>query len=593
MILKQRYQIMTKLGQGGFAAVYKAQDLQLQPSLRAIKEMDDTLLNPQEKNQAIAAFQQEANILARLMHPNLPRIYDYFAEQQHWYLVMDYIDGETLETLLAKAPQGILPVEKVIHYGLQICTVLKYLHNQMPPIIFRDLKPSNIMINPEDHLYLIDFGIARFFKPGQFKDTIALGSPGYAAPEQYGKEQTTTLTDIYGFGATLHHMLSGRDPINQPFIFPPLPFDLLRPQTQALNNLVARMVAIKKEERPASILEIQTILYATQQQINQAYTTFPPRPPHIFATQTSPLRQAQTIPAPLPQLDNTARPFSNRGPQGSQMWAFPTSDEIVSSPAVVDGIVYFGSHDRNLYALDAFSGRKIWSFLTGHRVKSSPTVVNGIVYFGSSDYRFYALDASSGRLKWSFPVNGEVRSSPAVVNGIVYFGSYDRKLYALDASSGVLKWTFPTGGDVFSSPTVVDGIIYLGSHDYRTYALDASSGRKTWSLSTGGKIHSSPTVANGVLYVGSDDYNLHAINTASGQQKWSFPSGGWVHSSPTVVNGIVYFGSDDQKLYALEVSSGRKLWLFQTNGRVHSSPTVVNDVVYVGSRDGKLYAINA
>src|SRR5579859_5991400 len=216
-LLKQRYQILAKLGQGGFAAVYKAKDLQFSSAFRAIKEMDEAQLSPQEKQEAIAAFQQEADMLARLMHPNLPRIYDYFEERQRWYLVMDYIDGETLEQVLARAPEGNLSVEKAIQYALQLCTVLHYLHTQVPPIIFRDLKPTNILVTPADHLYLIDFGIARFFKPGKMKDTIALGSPGYAAPEQYGKAQTTALADIYSFGATLHHLLSGRDPSDDPF----------------------------------------------------------------------------------------------------------------------------------------------------------------------------------------------------------------------------------------------------------------------------------------------------------------------------------------------------------------------------------------
>src|SRR5437762_7501486 len=127
-LLQQRYRVIQKVGQGGFATVYKAEDLQFSSALRAIKEMDDHLLSTQERQEAITAFQQEAHILARLMHPNLPRIYDYFEEQQHCYLVMDYIEGETLEAILARSPQGKLPVAKVIQYALQLCTVLNYLH---------------------------------------------------------------------------------------------------------------------------------------------------------------------------------------------------------------------------------------------------------------------------------------------------------------------------------------------------------------------------------------------------------------------------------------------------------------------------------
>ena len=633
-LLKQRYQIMDKLGQGGFAAVYKAQDLQFLRAFRAIKEMHDAHLNPQEKQEAVTAFQQEAQILARLIHPNLPRIYDYFEERQRWYLIMDYLDGETLDKVLARTPKGKLSVEKVISYALQLCKVLNYLHTQVPPIIFRDLKPSNILITHDDHLYLIDFGIARIFKPGKAQDTMALGSPGYAAPEQYGKEQTTTLADIYSFGATLHHLLSGLDPRNQPFIFPPLQLEPPHPLTQALADLVARMVAIKKDERPANVLEIQQALFAIalQQAIGiergQAHAQE---------------EQAQTVVSPSLQIDNTppAKLLGKTRPHGSQKWFFPSGDEVVSSPTVVDGVVYFGSHDYKLYAVDASYGQKIWSFATGSRVKSSPTVVNGIVYFGSNDHNLYAVYASSSKKKWSFPTNGEIRSSPTVVNGIVYFGSNDHNLYAVHASSGQRKWSFPTGGWVRSSPTVVNGTVYFGSYDRKLYALDAASGQKKWSFPTGGWVYSSPAVTNdrvyfgsddrtlyaldtssgqqkwsfsgpvkwsfltdngvrsspivvdGIVYFGSDDHCLHALDAVSGQEKWSFLTGGWVHSSPTVVNDTVYFGSDDYNLYALDAVSGQQKWSFLTGYRVKSSPTVVNGIVYIGSGDGNLYAIFA
>lgn len=259
-ILKQRYQIVRKIGQGGFGAVYQANDLHLRSASRAVKEMSEALLVPQERQEALAAFQQEAALLAGLMHPNLPRIYDHFEEQQRWYLVMDYIEGETLDLVLARSPQEKMPLEQVVAYALQLCTVLNYLHNHNPPIIFRDLKPSNVMVTPDEQLYLIDFGIARLFKTGQAKDTIALGSPGYAAPEQYGKAQTTVQADIYSLGATMHHLLSGCDPSDNPFTFPLLRLKPDGPQARTLAELVERMVAIDKGKRPASIQEVKQAL---------------------------------------------------------------------------------------------------------------------------------------------------------------------------------------------------------------------------------------------------------------------------------------------------------------------------------------------
>src|SRR5436309_916295 len=224
-ILNKRYRIIQQIGKGGFGAVYKAADTQFADRPLAIKEMSQSNLNPKELHEATEAFKREAHLLASLTHPNLPRIYEQFSDTDRLYLVMDYIEGETLEAYLDKVG-GKLPLLStgtslagVLTIGIQLCSVLSYLHTRQPPIIFRHLKPANIMLTAGGHIFLIDFGIARHFKPGQAKDTTALGSTGYAAPEQYGKAQTTPRADIYALGATFHQLLSGNDPPDTPFQF--------------------------------------------------------------------------------------------------------------------------------------------------------------------------------------------------------------------------------------------------------------------------------------------------------------------------------------------------------------------------------------
>src|SRR5258708_5979467 len=238
-LLKQRYRVISQVGKGGFGAVYKAEDIELGNRIVAVKEMSQRGLSPQELIEATEAFKREALLLANLMHPNLPRIYEHFSEAGRWYLVMDFIEGETLEAYLGRKG-GRLPVEEVLDIGMHLCTVLDYLHTRQPPIIFRDLKPANVMRTPNGHLYLIDFGIARHFKPGQIADTIALGSPGYAAREQYSKvqSQTTPRSDIYSLGATLHQLLTGDDPSLMPFQFAPLHS---QPLPAALEKLLMQM----------------------------------------------------------------------------------------------------------------------------------------------------------------------------------------------------------------------------------------------------------------------------------------------------------------------------------------------------------------
>jgi serine/threonine protein kinase len=265
--LQQRYIIAGQAGRGGMGAVYVATDTRVAHRRVAIKEMSQANLSEEDLPEATARFQQEAMMLGSLSHPNLPRIYDAFSENGRSYLVMDYIEGKTLFQILKEAHGQPLPVGQVLLYARQLCDVLSYLHQHNPPIIFRDIKPTNIMITENGHVYLIDFGIARFFKEGQQQDTILLGSPGYAPPEQHGTAQTSPRSDIYGLGATLHYCLTGRDPYyaTDRFSFPSV--RSYNPQIpQELDQLLQRMLAQDERARPASALEVQQILLGISQQ---------------------------------------------------------------------------------------------------------------------------------------------------------------------------------------------------------------------------------------------------------------------------------------------------------------------------------------
>jgi WD40 repeat protein len=256
-VIGGRYRLVRQLGVGGFGAVYQAEDTMLGHRLVALKEMSPRGLSPQEAREATDAFQREALLLAGLAHPSLPRIYERFEEAGRWYLVMDFIEGETLDVYLDRQG-GSVPVKEALQLALQLCDVLGYLHSRQPPIIFRDLKPSNIIRSPEGQVTLVDFGIARFFKPGQSKDTIAFGSPGYAAPEQYGKAQTTPRSDVFSLGAVLHQLLTGSDPSEKPFRFAPLTM----PRPAGLSALIERMVDMDESRRPSSMETIRRELTA-------------------------------------------------------------------------------------------------------------------------------------------------------------------------------------------------------------------------------------------------------------------------------------------------------------------------------------------
>jgi len=259
-LFAQRYRILDKAGEGGFGVTFKAEDLDHHRWLVAIKQITLSLLTPQQMIEATDSFNREVGYLSRLKHDNIPRIYDYFTDPGHWYVVMDYIAGETLEDMLKKARRGRLSTQKVFDIGIALCDVLGYLHAQRPPIIFRDVKPANIMLTKTGRIYLIDFGIARHYAPGQTRDTAPLGSPAYAAPEQYGKAQTTTQTDIYGLGATLQTLLTGRDPLEIAISGEKQGRKIKRRVPRKLRPLLGQMLERDASKRPQSMDEVKQSL---------------------------------------------------------------------------------------------------------------------------------------------------------------------------------------------------------------------------------------------------------------------------------------------------------------------------------------------
>ena len=249
-LLNQRFNIVEIVGQGGMGTVYKAEHIRLHV-VYAVKEIRGTGIEGTEKQQDLAACEHEAQFLVKLDHPHLPKVTDAFIENDNFYLVMQFIEGVTLDTRLSEAHGAPLDVLQSVEWGLQIADVLAYLHTQDPPIIFRDLKPSNVMIQPDGSIKLIDFGIARNFQPGASKDTSLLGSVGYSPPEQFGKGQTDQRSDVYAFGATLHHLVTGRDPALQPFKFAPA-HTLNRLVPESLSHLLDMCLAIEPNLRPQS-----------------------------------------------------------------------------------------------------------------------------------------------------------------------------------------------------------------------------------------------------------------------------------------------------------------------------------------------------
>lgn len=257
-ILAGRYQVEKVLGQGGMGAVYLASDNRIPEKQWAVKELWD-YGDPETRRLVQNQFKKEASILATLDHQNLPRITDFFVESDKEYLVMDLVEGKSLEEVI-KEKSGPLDVDMVMNILDQLISALEYLHKQEPPVIFRDLKPANIMIAPENRVKLIDFGIARIFSVGKPKDTVILGTPGYAAPEQYGTSQSDVRSDIFGLGATAYYALTGKDPADNPFHFDS-PSHLNDKVTPRLNNAILQCVQMDPGKRFSSMEELHKYLF--------------------------------------------------------------------------------------------------------------------------------------------------------------------------------------------------------------------------------------------------------------------------------------------------------------------------------------------
>jgi serine/threonine protein kinase len=290
-ILQQRYKIVKILGHGGMGAVYLAEDQRL-PTKWAIKEMKKAGLSEEEREEAVEFFHSEARLLSELRHRNLPRIVDFFEQDGQLYLVMDYVEGETLEARVLSG--GPLPVNFSLELCLQVSDVLDYLHTRPSPVVFRDFKPANVMLTPQDEVKLIDFGIARVFKKDANADTKALGTPGYAAPEQYGRGQSTPRTDLFAFGATMHHALTGRDPTDEPFAFPPIT-DFRQDLPVEFVSMLDSCLSLKPTDRPDSAFAVKRVLEELLGRTGSSALASRPTTTRLQARETEDAKQAEPI----------------------------------------------------------------------------------------------------------------------------------------------------------------------------------------------------------------------------------------------------------------------------------------------------------
>lgn len=255
-VIAERYGLEGVLGEGGMGVVYLVGDRSLPGCRWALKEL---LPDPNDDaTEQEAQFRREAEILCGLSHRTLPTVSAWFIDGGRHYLVMEYIQGETLFDVLERTSDAFIAEETLRDWGLQLCDTLHYLHSQSPPVIYRDLKPKNI-IHTKDGLKLIDFGIARTYEAEKATDTIVIGTPGFASPEQYGRRQTGPRSDIYSLGATLHTLATRLDPADSPFCFA-VPSSVNPSLSYAFDVAVLKALSLKPEDRFQTALAFREAL---------------------------------------------------------------------------------------------------------------------------------------------------------------------------------------------------------------------------------------------------------------------------------------------------------------------------------------------
>lgn len=266
-ILNGRYEIVRKIGGGGMGAVYLASDNNLGGVLRAVKEMVQSHIEEEQQDKAINDFKRESMILSTLDHPSIPTIYDYFydADEGRFYLVMKYISGGDLASRLRSAPEGKIDEKSITQWAIQITDVLDYLHTQPSTIVYRDLKPSNIMIDGNSgRIMLIDFGIARSITQKEEKGVTAVGTMGYAPPELFSGN-VEPRSDIYSLGSTIFHLLTGADPQSNPLLIfdfqkNPRPRQINSQLSDQIEQIIMRSVEYNSDARFASASELKFVL---------------------------------------------------------------------------------------------------------------------------------------------------------------------------------------------------------------------------------------------------------------------------------------------------------------------------------------------
>ena len=647
------YRLDALIGRGGMGEVHRAYDTRRERYVALKRLLRELAADDQYR----ARFQRESAMAAKLNDPHIVPIHDYGEIDGQLFIDMRLVDGGDLAGLIAQGPMSAARTVDVIGQvadALDAAHAQALVHRDVKPsnvlLVGGEQAERGVA-------YLTDFGIARALDgPTVSRTALGMGSAGYMAPERFTGDDWDERVDVYALACVLVECLLGHRPFRAeslPSVMhahlvrePPRPTQERPDLPAALDDVVAHGMA---KDPAARFPTAGALADAARAALNGARSvSYVPPPVDDDPTEAPDLTDAADTVATERQTSaaRTTRTAARRGTAGGPAgsggqragaavapkplsrrrlliaggaavglaaaggatwatlsgtgalrqagpWTVKTGDKIYSSPLVDGGVVYIGSNDRYLYALEAETGAQRWRYATEGSVTSSPRIEDGTIYVGGQDGFLHAVDARTGERRWASDTGGPVHSSPAVAGGMVVVGSRSNTLFGFDVRSGAEAWKFVRGDWFNSSPAIVDGTVYVGCRDHNVYGLDALTGEQKWQYTTSSTVDSSPRVVGSSVYIGGDDGKVRSLGAQTGKWVWDFTAQKGIVSTPTVAGGVLYVGSDDGSLYALEADTGRPRWSYPTAGGIRSTPLVVDGLVVVGSHDRFLHAVDA
>ncbi|WP_344660160.1 serine/threonine-protein kinase [Catenulispora subtropica] len=563
-----RYELVRLVGRGGMGEVWQAHDRTISRTV-AVKLMP---LDPDDRRGADALL-REARTAGALHDPGVVTVHDVGvdAEDGSLFLVMAYLSGRDLASVLRQ--DGPCPVPVALDWTAQVADTLATAH--AAGIVHRDLKPANLMLTDSGRIVVLDFGIARL-AASLTRSSKVMGTLGYMAPERFDEQPGDARSDLYSLGCVLSELLVGElpFPVSGPIAMmrahveqaPEPPSRSRADVPAAVDELVLELLAKDPHRRPADARSVagrlREIMRAPEGFRDRS--TVPVRaavPAQNTATTQTSVRLKDLEVAASPSSVATADTGRLSVSRRRLLWA-GAATAVVGGGAV--GAVAWAGHGSGTGSPPGAVPK--WTFQAGSMIDRHPTVVDGVVYVGSSDGNLYAIDTVTGALKWNFRAADGILSSPVVAQGVVYVADVGGSVYATDIATRTTLWVVNIGAAVSSDVVVTDGALGVRSDDGATHLLDAKTGKSLWSVTLGSgggsPARSTPVLANNIVYTIGADRRLYAVNQPSAGQMWAVGS--------NFVTDIVlddyqlYVGDQDGTLHTINSLSGAELWSCRT-----------------------------